>query len=94
MGSESEGKSERFINELDAAPSAEPKATLLVFFSSSTLFLSLSRLACTFSARSYLCVILPVSVMMSRAIPHVQECLNEPHFVTWRLGRRGRLSFG
>ncbi len=49
------------------------------------LLLSLALLPCTFSAWSYLRVLLPVSVEMSRAIPHVQECLNEPLFVICRL---------
>lgn len=46
---------------------------------------SFARLPCTFSAWSYLRVLLPVNVEMNRAIPHVQECLNEPHFVIWQL---------
>lgn len=47
--------------------------------------LCLSPPWCTFSSRSYLHVLVPVSVEMSRAIPHVQECVNEPHFAIWRL---------
>ena len=62
-----------------------------------SLCLSPSRRPCTFSAQCYLHVLLllllhlismfllPVSVMMSLSIPHVQECLNEPHFVIQRL---------
>lgn len=33
----------------------------------------------------YLSVLLPVSVVTRRAIPHVQECLNELHFVIPKL---------
>lgn len=36
-----------------------------------------SRLALSLCSCSYLCVHLPVSVMMRPDIPHVQECLNE-----------------